>query len=237
MTLHQNSRDSPRAKEKEFSNESSVSVLTVLVRVLDHAIASVPAAKYFWGVIAASATVGIVSLINGLNRVTFIALVAAFIAVLIFYTFSRIGKSSDVLVKLVGYALIIISGLAFIFIIVTSAWLTLTCAPPLLAYIYGVSDFCQKSGAPHAADVEQHKATALYRAAVRRNGALIGIDQIKEDEARHLDQFYEFTTVGNDARTVEVRSKNSFGQCALHGIESATSNRFSGSALWLERVQ
>jgi predicted site-specific integrase-resolvase len=41
--------------------------------------------RYFWGVIAASVTVAIISLLNGLNRLTFVAMAAALVAMLVFY--------------------------------------------------------------------------------------------------------------------------------------------------------
>jgi hypothetical protein len=50
-----------------------------------------------------------------------VAILAAIIAMVIFYIFSRIEKWIDVVVKLSGYTLIIVATLAFIFVIVTSA--------------------------------------------------------------------------------------------------------------------
>jgi hypothetical protein len=116
--------------------------LTLLVRLLDHAGKIVPAARYFWGVVAASVTVGIIAVINGLSWLTVVAISAAIIAMFVFYIFSRIEKSTDVVVKLAGYALIVVTTLAFIFVIVTSGWLALACKPRLLAYLYGVSQVC-----------------------------------------------------------------------------------------------
>lgn len=118
------------------------SKLTLLVNLLDRAVRVVPAARYFGGVVAASVTVGIIALINSLSWLTVVAILAAIIAMVIFYIFSRIEKSIDVVVKLSGYTLIIVATLAFIFVIVTSAWLALACKPRLLAYLYGVSQVC-----------------------------------------------------------------------------------------------
>jgi len=97
------------------------SKLTLLVNLLDRAVRVVPAARYFGGVVAASVTVGIIALINSLSWLTVVAILAAIIAMVIFYIFSRIEKSIDVVVKLSGYTLIIVATLAFIFVIVTSA--------------------------------------------------------------------------------------------------------------------
>src|SRR5260370_1095247 len=77
------------------TKEGPPSKLTYLIRLLDHAVKAVPAARYFWGVIAASVTVAIIGLLNGLNRLTFVAMVAAFSALLICCIFSRVEKGSD----------------------------------------------------------------------------------------------------------------------------------------------
>jgi hypothetical protein len=68
--------------------------LTLLVQLLDHAGKIVPAARYFWGVVAASVTVGIIAVINGLSWLTVVAISAAIIAMFVFYIFSRIEKST-----------------------------------------------------------------------------------------------------------------------------------------------
>ncbi len=118
------------------------SKLMFLIRLLDHAVEIVPAARYFWGVIATSVTVAIISLLNGLSRLTFVAMVAALCTMLVFYIFSQIEKVSDLVVKLLGYVILTVATLGFVFIIVTSAWLALYCTPPVLAYLYGVSGVC-----------------------------------------------------------------------------------------------
>ena len=105
------------------SKEGPPTKLTYLIRLLDHAVKAVPAARYIWGVIALSVAVAIISLLTGLNRLTFVAMVAAFGAMLIFYIFSRFERSSDAVVKLLGYAILIVAACGFIFVIVTSAWL------------------------------------------------------------------------------------------------------------------
>jgi hypothetical protein len=188
-----------------------------LVGLLDHAVKQVPAAGYFWGVVAASATVAIISRINGLNKVTFIAILAAFIAMFIFYVFSRMEKSTDAVVKLVGHALLIISGLAFIFVIITSAWLALSCRPRLIAYLYGVSEVC--SGSAAATSVE--KKTAIYRGTIRRNGTWEGRDQITPEEASHLGESYEIVSIGDPPRAIEINLKNGSEFCP-GGFRSAT---------------
>ncbi len=121
--------------------------ISMLAALLDRAVKAVPAARYMWGLVAASAGVAIVSILNGLTRLTFVAIVAAFVAMFIFYAFSRIEKSSDVIVKSVGRLLVIAAGLAFVFIIAASAWLALTCGPPLMAYLFGVSEVCKYGSA------------------------------------------------------------------------------------------
>jgi hypothetical protein len=198
--------------------------LTGLVSLLDHAVRQVPAAGYFWGVVAANATVAIISRINGLNKVTFIAILAAFVAMFIFYVFSRMEKATDPVVKLVGHALLIISGLAFIFVIVTSAWLALFCSPRLIAYLYGVSEFCSRSTA--AAPVE--KKTAIYRNTIRRNGTWEGRDQITPEEAGHLGQSSEIVSVGDPPRAIEINLKNGSGFCP-GGFLSATGDKLENA--------
>ena len=122
--------------------------VTFLVRLLDKATKAVPAAKYFWGVVAASVTVAFISLLNGLNRLTLVAIVAAIVLMFVFYIFSQFEKASDPVVKLLGYVLLIVAAAAFVFIIATSAWLALTCAPRLIAYVYGVAEVCYGSASP-----------------------------------------------------------------------------------------
>src|SRR4051812_32338893 len=97
--------DAAASQERSSTNENKdgpSTKLTDLVGLLDHAVKQIPAAGYFWGVVAASATVAIIGLLNGLNKVTFVAIVAAFVAMFIFYVFSRMEKSPDAVVKLVG---------------------------------------------------------------------------------------------------------------------------------------
>src|ERR1700682_6279892 len=119
-------------------------ILGPAAELLDRAVRAVPAARYFWGVVAASATVAIISFLNKLTWLTFVSIVAAFIAMVLFFVFSRFEKSSDVVVRLIGHVLLIATGAAFTFVIATSMSLALTCKPPLMAYLYGVSEFCEK---------------------------------------------------------------------------------------------
>jgi hypothetical protein len=94
--------------QPEQPNKPSLpGVLIHATDLLDHAIKKFPAARYFWGVVAASATVAIISFLNGLNRVTFVAIFAALIAMFIFYVFSRLEKASDPVVRLVGHILLL----------------------------------------------------------------------------------------------------------------------------------
>jgi hypothetical protein len=124
------------------SKEGPPGKLSFLIRILDNAVKAVPAARYYWGVIAASATVAIIGLLNGLNRLTFVAMVATLGAMLVFYIFSQFEKASDPVVKLLGYVLLIVAASAFIFWFATSAWLAVTCTPRLFAHLYGVSEVC-----------------------------------------------------------------------------------------------
>jgi hypothetical protein len=126
--------------------DSSSSKLGSLLNVLDRATKAVPAANFLWGVVGLSVVVAIISLLNGLNRLTLVAMVATFAAMVLFYVFSRIEKSTDLIVKLSGYVLLLITTLAFVFVIATSAWLAVTCKPRVMAYLYGVSEACY--GAP-----------------------------------------------------------------------------------------
>jgi hypothetical protein len=124
------------------SREGPSGKLTLAIRLLDRAVKAVPAARYFWGVIAASATVTVISWSNGLNRLTFVAMVAAIVAMFVFYIFSRFEKASDPVVKLLGYLLLIVAALGFVFVIFTSAWLALTCSPRVMAHVYGIAEVC-----------------------------------------------------------------------------------------------
>jgi hypothetical protein len=124
------------------SDDNTNKKLTLLLGVLDRAVKAVPAARYFWGVIALSVVVAFISLFNGLSRLTFVATVAAFVTMILFYIFSCIEKTTDPIFKLLGYAIPVIAVLAFAFVITTSAWLALNCTPRLMAHLYGVSDVC-----------------------------------------------------------------------------------------------
>ena len=75
-------------------------------------------------------------------------MVAAFGAMLVFYVFSRFEKASDPVVKLLGYAILIAAAAGFIFVMVTSAWLAVTCEPRVMAYVYGVTEVCYGSAPP-----------------------------------------------------------------------------------------
>jgi hypothetical protein len=133
-----------------------------LLNVLDRAVRAAPGAAYFWGVIAASVAVAVISRLNGLSRLTFVALVAAFVGMLTFYGFSQIQKATDAIVRLAGYAILMTATLAFVFVIVTSAWLGIFCTPRLFAYLYGVSEVCY--GAARAEPIGQNsqKSAATY---------------------------------------------------------------------------
>ena len=73
---------------------------------------------------------------------------AAFGAMLVFYIFSQFEKARDRVVKLLGYLLLIVATLAFVFIIATVAWLALTCGPRLMAHVYGVAEVCYRNTPP-----------------------------------------------------------------------------------------
>jgi hypothetical protein len=212
-----------RGPREPAVRDGTPAALTDLIGLLDRAVKVVPAAGYFWGIIAASVTVAIISRLNGLNRLTFVAMLAAFVAMFIFYVFSRMERSNDVVVKLVGRALLIVSGLAFIFVIVTSAWLALSCSPRLIAYLYGVAEVCY--GPATAATLEKK---AIYRSFVRRDGIWEGVDQIAPEEANHLNRSYEFTLIGDPGRPAEVRVKNGSGACSVDGLSSVTGDSFGG---------
>jgi hypothetical protein len=215
--------------QPEQPNKPSLpGVLIHATDLLDHAIKKFPAARYFWGVVAASATVAIISFLNGLNRVTFVAIFAALIAMFIFYVFSRLEKASDPVVRLVGHILLLATGMAFVFVIATTAWLGLTCKPPLMAYLYGVSDFCEKTK-PSVVENSEKPIVAFFRNIVRKNGAFIGVDSIAADQAKHLNLYYELTSIGSPPRTIEVRPKNGSGECALDGLTSITGDEFGGA--------
>ncbi|HVB18564.1 MAG TPA: hypothetical protein VNF04_18700, partial [Stellaceae bacterium] len=94
------------------SADKPSSKLTSLVGLLDHAVSIVPAAGYLWGVVAAGVTVAIITILIGLRWLSFAAIVAVMILGFIFYIFSRIEKSSDTVVKLLGYCLLIVTTLA-----------------------------------------------------------------------------------------------------------------------------
>jgi hypothetical protein len=132
------------------SRNHSTGKLTLLLGLLDGAVKAVPAAKYLWGAVGLSGVVAIISLVNGLTRLTFVAMMAAFIAMVLFYVFSRIGKTTDPIIGLLGYAILVMAILAFIFVITTSAWLAVTCEPRVFAYLYGVSEVCHGSTGPDA---------------------------------------------------------------------------------------
>ena len=67
------------------------------------------------------------------------SIVAVFVAMFIFYVFSRLEKSKDLVIRSVGYSLLIVSGAAFTFFIGLTAWLALECGPPDMAYLFSLT--------------------------------------------------------------------------------------------------
>jgi hypothetical protein len=197
-----------------------------LVALLKQAVANAPAARYFWGVVAAAATVAIISVIIGLNRLSFVAVVAVFVAMFVFFVFSRIEKSNDIVIKGVGYLLLVVSCLAFCFFVVATAWFSMTCQPRMMAYIYGVSDYCSQM--PATPDRQSKATTKLFRDYARRYGHWQGVDEITEAQARHLGRFFEFAWASGNDNPHEVRVKNGSGACAETGFSSATGDKFGG---------
>jgi hypothetical protein len=195
-----------------------------LADLLDRAVKKVPQAKYFWGVIAASATVA---------WITFVSIFAAFLAMLLIFVFSRFERSSDRVVRFVGHLMLLLTGATFAFVILSAMSLAVFCKPSLLSYLYGVSDYCERRIAAKA-DIEkpdnQKPSLATYRNFALHNGEWVGVDPVSSETAKHLNHYYEFMTGANPKHTLEVRAKNGSGGCpnddALLGV---TGDAFGGS--------
>lgn len=120
-------------------------MLNQVTSFLDRAVGRVPEAVYYWGVIGAGATVAFISSVNGLNRITFVAIVAVFLMTVLFFAFSRIGRGGDVVVRFVGYVILIVSAVAFVVTIGACISVGLTCRPPVFVYLLGVDEACKSS--------------------------------------------------------------------------------------------
>jgi len=208
------------------SGERPFGKLTSLVGLLDHAVKVVPAARYFWGVVAASVTVAIIAPLNGLSWLTVVAMSAAIVAMFIFYIFSRIEKSADTIIKLAGYALIVITTLAFIFVIVTSAWLALACEPRVLAYLYGVSEVCygqpllkppQAAAAPAAPQVNTPSSP---KAADHPSGPLSWHDGLGYS-ATCCPTYLAFIISGSNTSTSEIQLKDAYIVSGITGARKS----------------
>src|SRR5436190_10827712 len=132
----------PRAAARNPVGDQT-NILGQLLDLLDRATRAEHAAKYFWGLVAAGVAITFISNTTGLNRTSFVAMVAAFIAVAIYFAFSRVERSQNIVVRGAGYAVLTVSVLAFVFVIAMSAWLALTCGPRLIAHLYGVTEVCE----------------------------------------------------------------------------------------------
>ncbi|MET3911929.1 YD repeat-containing protein [Bradyrhizobium sp. S3.3.6] len=217
--------NSPR-KPREQSSGTIGGPISWTVDLLTKAISEVPVLRYLWGVVALAAVVAIVSFLNKITWISFVAMVAAFVAMLLFYVFAQFQRSSDIVVRWVGRLLLIITLTVFGFVIGSSMWLAMYCKPPLLAYLYGVADFCQsRIGAPGAAG-ETTKRSA-FRNFVQKRGVWVGVDELPDAHTKHLRQFYEFTSLGD--RLLEVRSTNGSGTCSVDEFNGVTGDEYGGA--------
>jgi hypothetical protein len=85
-------------------------------------------------------------------------MVGAFIGAFVFYAFSSIERATDVVVKLVGYAVVVAGGFAFVFFIGASAYLAIECGPKPLAYLFGILQVCAPTDID-ALDAAKHLAS------------------------------------------------------------------------------
>jgi hypothetical protein len=119
--------------------------LAALVHLLDHASARFPPARYVWGVVVLAAVVALIRITIGLNQIAFVALLASFAALLLFYIFGQIGKTTHPVIKWSGLALLAATALAYVaFILLTLSFVS-TCWPPVLAHLYGFAEVCKAS--------------------------------------------------------------------------------------------
>ena len=118
---------------------------SLLTRLLDRTVRRFPAVKPLYGLLAAGAVAALINLMSGLNRLTFISIFATIVAMILLFLFSKIETSNDKIIRILGYVMATIVAVAFVFVIIMSAWLSLSCSPKIFAYIYGVTDVCYPS--------------------------------------------------------------------------------------------
>jgi hypothetical protein len=116
--------------------------LGIPVSLLDKAINAVPHVAYALGVVGIGAAVAIPNLILGLNRLAFLAIASMFLAMLLLYIFSRIERTRELIVKLAGQLIIIITALAFVAFVASSVAATILCAPRTFVFMYGCESAC-----------------------------------------------------------------------------------------------
>ncbi len=131
--------------------------LLTLVQLLDHASKRLPPARYVWGVVALAVVVAAIKLLLGLNQVAFVALSATFVGMILFYIFAQIGKTSHPVIKWSGHALLIVTAIAYVTLILSTASFVFTCWPPVLAHLYGFAEVCKE--APYRSSVEDLRAS------------------------------------------------------------------------------
>jgi tetratricopeptide (TPR) repeat protein len=130
-------------RSKSVIPARNVNDLGMLTNLLDRGINAVPHVAYALGVVGIGAAVAIISVILGLNRLAFLAIVAMFVAMFLLYIFSRIEKSNDLVVKLAGQLVIVITALAFVAFVGSSVVATILCMPRVFVFLYGLEPACR----------------------------------------------------------------------------------------------
>jgi hypothetical protein len=113
-----------------------------LIDIVDRAIKAVPRVSYAMGIVGVGAAAAIINIVLGLNRLAFVSILAMLVAMILLYVFSRIEKSTDIVVKTAGRTLIIVSVAAFVIFVGSSLFAAIACAPRVFVYLYGIHSEC-----------------------------------------------------------------------------------------------
>ncbi len=139
----------PAAQVEQKQAAAQQGTLQSLISLLDKAVAAVPRIAYVWGVVGIGAAAAIINAILGLGKVAAVSIFGVFFAMLLVYLFTRLEDSQNAIVKLCGYAMLLVSTFAFAAIIGTGLYMTFTCKPQTFVYLLGLQEACK---APPAAD-------------------------------------------------------------------------------------
>jgi hypothetical protein len=119
----------------------SGSILTSLGKLLDKAVQADPRVQAAWGLVGIAAAAAIIAFILGLNRLTFIAMIAMFLGMVLIPVVSGIKSDSRVVKLASGTTVIVVVGAVAVFVVMSLA-AGITCKPRPFVHFLGLQDAC-----------------------------------------------------------------------------------------------